>query len=134
VTTGEPRVALAALLDRVRRAPDVRVVRLSIAPGNVASQRVALPFGFREVGEQVDPRTSSRSSSGSTCDESTRPGRSELPGGSSGRSRGDTVVAVGKESVTSATGRRPVPVCRDEPAPADTRHRAGCHVAPSGSL
>jgi RimJ/RimL family protein N-acetyltransferase len=55
VTTGEPRVALAALLDRVRRAPDVRVVRLSIAPGNVASQRVALPFGFREVGEQVDP-------------------------------------------------------------------------------
>jgi RimJ/RimL family protein N-acetyltransferase len=31
------------------------VVRLSIAPDNVASQRVALPFGFREVGEQVDP-------------------------------------------------------------------------------
>ena len=52
---GYARAALAALLDRARREPDVRVVRLSIAPGNVASRRVALPFGFREVGEQVDP-------------------------------------------------------------------------------
>jgi RimJ/RimL family protein N-acetyltransferase len=52
---GYARAALAALLDRARGEPDVRVVRLSIAPDNVASQRVALPFGFREVGEQVDP-------------------------------------------------------------------------------
>jgi RimJ/RimL family protein N-acetyltransferase len=52
---GYARAALAALLDRARAEPDVRVVRLSIAPDNVASQRVALPFGFREVGEQVDP-------------------------------------------------------------------------------
>ena len=51
---GYARAALAALLDRARREPDVRVVRLSIAPDNVASQGVALPFGFREVGEQVD--------------------------------------------------------------------------------
>jgi RimJ/RimL family protein N-acetyltransferase len=52
---GYARAALAALLDRARRETAVRVVRLSIAPDNVASQRVALPFGFREVGEQVDP-------------------------------------------------------------------------------
>jgi RimJ/RimL family protein N-acetyltransferase len=52
---GYARAALAALLDRARREPDVRVVRLSIAPDNEASQRVALPLGFREVGEQVDP-------------------------------------------------------------------------------
>lgn len=51
---GYARAALAALLDRARREPDVRVVRVSIAPDNEASQGVALPFGFREVGEQVD--------------------------------------------------------------------------------
>ena len=51
---GYARAALAALLDRARREPDVRVVRVSIAPDNVASRGVALPFGFREVGEQAD--------------------------------------------------------------------------------
>ncbi|WP_369257709.1 GNAT family N-acetyltransferase [Geodermatophilus amargosae] len=51
---GYARAALAVLLDRARRAPDVRVVRLSIAPGNVASLAVARPFGFRAVGEEVD--------------------------------------------------------------------------------
>ncbi|SFT44775.1 Protein N-acetyltransferase, RimJ/RimL family [Geodermatophilus amargosae] len=51
---GYARAALAVLLDRARREPDVRVVRLSIAPDNAASQAVARPFGFREVGEQVD--------------------------------------------------------------------------------
>jgi RimJ/RimL family protein N-acetyltransferase len=51
---GYARAALAALLDRAHREPDVRVVRLSIAPHNTASQAVARPFGFRVVGEQVD--------------------------------------------------------------------------------
>jgi RimJ/RimL family protein N-acetyltransferase len=51
---GYARAALAVLLDRARREPDVRVVRLSIAPDNTASQAVARPFGFRVVGEQVD--------------------------------------------------------------------------------
>jgi RimJ/RimL family protein N-acetyltransferase len=51
---GYARAALAVLLDRARREPDVRVVRLSIAPDNAASRRVALPFGLVEVGEQVD--------------------------------------------------------------------------------
>jgi RimJ/RimL family protein N-acetyltransferase len=32
----------------------VRVVRLSIAPDNTASQAVARPFGLVAVGEQVD--------------------------------------------------------------------------------
>ncbi|MBM7805930.1 RimJ/RimL family protein N-acetyltransferase [Geodermatophilus bullaregiensis] len=48
------RAALRALLDRARREPGVRVVRVSIAPSNAASRAVALPFGFREVGQQVD--------------------------------------------------------------------------------
>ncbi len=51
---GYARAALAALLDRAGREPDVRVVRVSIAPDNAASRAVAVPFGFREVGEQVD--------------------------------------------------------------------------------
>jgi RimJ/RimL family protein N-acetyltransferase len=51
---GYARAALAALLDRADREPDVRVVRVSIAPDNAASRAVAVPFGFREVGEQVD--------------------------------------------------------------------------------
>jgi RimJ/RimL family protein N-acetyltransferase len=51
---GYARAALAALLDRARQEPDVQVVRVSIAPTNAASQGVALPFGFRRVGEQVD--------------------------------------------------------------------------------
>jgi RimJ/RimL family protein N-acetyltransferase len=51
---GYARATLAVLLDRARREPDVRVVRLAIAPGNAASLAVARPFGFRAVGEQVD--------------------------------------------------------------------------------
>ncbi|WNV74908.1 GNAT family N-acetyltransferase [Geodermatophilus sp. DSM 44513] len=51
---GYARAALAALLDRARREPDVRVVRVSIAPDNAASLAVVAPFGFRRVGEQVD--------------------------------------------------------------------------------
>ncbi len=52
---GYARATLAVLLGRARREPAVRVVRLSIAPDNVASQAVARPFGFVEVGELVDP-------------------------------------------------------------------------------
>ncbi|MGY1832596.1 GNAT family N-acetyltransferase [Geodermatophilus sp. SYSU D01180] len=51
---GYARAALAALLDRARREPGVAVARVCIAPGNAASRAVALPFGFRAVGEQVD--------------------------------------------------------------------------------
>ncbi len=51
---GYARAALAVLLDRARREPAVRVVRLSIAPDNTASQAVARPFGLVAVGEQVD--------------------------------------------------------------------------------
>ena len=51
---GYARAVLAALLDRARQEPDVRVVPVSIAPTNAASRGVALPFGFRRVGEQVD--------------------------------------------------------------------------------
>ncbi|HJX44383.1 MAG TPA: GNAT family N-acetyltransferase, partial [Geodermatophilus sp.] len=51
---GYARAALAVLLDRARREPGVRVVRVSIAPGNAASLATALPFGFVAVGEQVD--------------------------------------------------------------------------------
>jgi RimJ/RimL family protein N-acetyltransferase len=51
---GYARAALAVLLDRARREPAVRVVRLSIAPDNAASQAVARPFGLVAVGEQVD--------------------------------------------------------------------------------
>jgi RimJ/RimL family protein N-acetyltransferase len=51
---GYARAALAALLDRARREPAVRVVRLSIAPDNAASLATARPFGFVRVGEQVD--------------------------------------------------------------------------------
>ncbi|SNR86551.1 Protein N-acetyltransferase, RimJ/RimL family [Geodermatophilus saharensis] len=52
---GYARAALAAMLDRARADPAVRVVRLSIAPDNVASLAVARPFGFVEVGQEVDP-------------------------------------------------------------------------------
>jgi RimJ/RimL family protein N-acetyltransferase len=51
---GYARAALAVLLDRARREPGVRVVRVSIAPGNAASLATALPFGLVAVGEQVD--------------------------------------------------------------------------------
>ncbi|MGY1608297.1 MULTISPECIES: GNAT family N-acetyltransferase [unclassified Geodermatophilus] len=51
---GYARAALTVLLDRARREPAVRVVRLSIAPDNAASLAVARPFGFVEVGEEVD--------------------------------------------------------------------------------
>jgi RimJ/RimL family protein N-acetyltransferase len=51
---GYAAAALTALLDRTAREPAVRTVRLSIAPANSVSRRLAVRHGFREVGEQMD--------------------------------------------------------------------------------
>ena len=51
---GYAGAALAALLARAGREPDVRTVRLSISPGNTVSRRLADRYGFIEVGEQED--------------------------------------------------------------------------------
>jgi RimJ/RimL family protein N-acetyltransferase len=52
---GYARAALEALLQRAAHEPQVRVVRVSIAPDNIASFRLASQYGFVEVGEQWDP-------------------------------------------------------------------------------
>ncbi len=46
--------ALAVLLDRAAREPEVHTVRLSIGPGNVPSLALAARHGFRQVGDQWD--------------------------------------------------------------------------------
>ncbi|MDN4174653.1 GNAT family protein [Nocardioides sp. SOB77] len=51
---GHARAAVAAMLDRARRDPEVRVVRASVSPDNAASLAVLAPFGFVQVGEQWD--------------------------------------------------------------------------------
>jgi RimJ/RimL family protein N-acetyltransferase len=51
---GYARAALEALLARAAREPDVRRVRVSIRPDNVASSGLALRYGFRQIGEQWD--------------------------------------------------------------------------------
>lgn len=51
---GYARAALEALLDRAAREPDVRVVRVTMSPDNVASHGVVSQYGFIEVGEQWD--------------------------------------------------------------------------------
>ena len=51
---GYARAALEALLRRAAREPQVRTVRVSISPDNVASHRLASQYGFTEVGEQWD--------------------------------------------------------------------------------
>jgi RimJ/RimL family protein N-acetyltransferase len=51
---GYARAALEALLQRAAREPQVRTVRVSISPDNVASYRLASQYGFTEVGEQWD--------------------------------------------------------------------------------
>jgi RimJ/RimL family protein N-acetyltransferase len=51
---GYARAALEALLDRAKREPAVRTVRVSISPENEASYRLASQYGFRRVGEQWD--------------------------------------------------------------------------------
>ena len=51
---GYARAALEALLQRAACEPQVRTVRVTISPGNVASYRLASQYGFSEVGEQWD--------------------------------------------------------------------------------
>ena len=51
---GYGRAALATLLERAAGDPAVRVVRASISPGNVASERLVASFGFVQVGKQWD--------------------------------------------------------------------------------
>ena len=51
---GYARAALEALLQRAAREPQVRTVRVTISPDNVASYRLASQYGFTEVGEQWD--------------------------------------------------------------------------------
>lgn len=51
---GYARAALEALLLRARDEPLVRTVRVTIAPENTASRDLAVPYGFKAVGEQWD--------------------------------------------------------------------------------
>jgi RimJ/RimL family protein N-acetyltransferase len=51
---GYGRAALEALLARAGEETGVRVVRASISPDNLPSRRLVAPYGFVEVGEQID--------------------------------------------------------------------------------
>lgn len=51
---GYARSALEALLQRAAREPQVRTVRATISPDNVASYQLASQYGFTRVGEQWD--------------------------------------------------------------------------------
>lgn len=51
---GYARAALEALLRRAADEPQVRMVRVTIAPDNLASYRLAAQYGFSRVGEQWD--------------------------------------------------------------------------------
>lgn len=51
---GYARAALAELVDRARRDPQVRRVRASVSPHNAASLGLIAQFGFVQVGEQWD--------------------------------------------------------------------------------
>jgi len=51
---GYARAALEALLERATREPDVRVMRATIRPDNVASRNLVSQYGFVDVGEQWD--------------------------------------------------------------------------------
>jgi len=51
---GHARRLLAAALAWAAEDPDVRTVRASISPDNVASLATIAPFGFTHVGEQWD--------------------------------------------------------------------------------
>ncbi len=51
---GYARAALEALLQRAASEPQVRTVRVTISPGNVASYQLASQYGFTEIGEQWD--------------------------------------------------------------------------------
>lgn len=51
---GYARAALEALLRRAADEPQVRTVRVSISPDNLASYELASQYGFVEVGQQWD--------------------------------------------------------------------------------
>ncbi len=51
---GYARAALEALPQRAAREPQVRTVRVTISPDNVASYQLASQYGFAEVGQQWD--------------------------------------------------------------------------------
>lgn len=51
---GYARAALEALLERAASEPAARVVRLTISPLNQPSLELIRPYGFREVGMQID--------------------------------------------------------------------------------
>ena len=51
---GHARRLLAAALEWAASVPDVRTVRASISPDNIASLATLRPFGFAQVGEQWD--------------------------------------------------------------------------------
>ena len=51
---GYARAALEALLQRAASEPQVRTVRVTISPDNLASYQLASQYGFTEVGEQWD--------------------------------------------------------------------------------
>lgn len=53
---GYARAALEALLQRAANEPQVRTVRVTISPYNVASYHLASQYGFVEVGEQWDEK------------------------------------------------------------------------------
>ena len=52
---GYARAILTALVERARAEPSVRSVRASIRPDNAGSLATISGFGFRKVGEQLDP-------------------------------------------------------------------------------
>ena len=51
---GYARAALEVLLKRAAGEAQVRTVRVTISPGNLASQALTSQYGFVEVGEQWD--------------------------------------------------------------------------------
>lgn len=53
---GYGRAALAALIARAVAEPAVSTVRASISPDNLASRRLVVEQGLRQVGEQIDDR------------------------------------------------------------------------------
>jgi RimJ/RimL family protein N-acetyltransferase len=49
---GYARAALEALLQRAAREPQLRTVRMTISPDNVASYQLASQYRFADVGQQ----------------------------------------------------------------------------------
>ncbi len=51
---GYARAALETLLERARREPDVRILRVTVSPENAPSLALIAQYPFVEVGEQWD--------------------------------------------------------------------------------